>query len=200
MIHLTRTTSALLDSLHDPANDAAWSELDGRYRPIVCNLARRAGLADADAADVAQETLAEFFAAYRSGRYDRSRGRLRQYMLGIARRRIADVRRLQAKAAAPLDPGSGTLADGDDAGWEAAWEAEKRADLLRRAIEELRASDRLGGATLAAFELAGLRHVPAAEVARTLGITEQEVYLAKSRCLQRVRVLVERLQAAYDDD
>jgi RNA polymerase sigma factor (sigma-70 family) len=198
MIDLTRTTSALLNSLRDPANEAAWNELDGRYRPILFNLARRAGLADADAADAAQETLAEFFGAYRDGKYDRSRGRLRQYMLGIARRRVADVRRARARPAAQLD--GEALADEDDAGWEAAWEAEKRADLLRKAIDELRASERLNATTLAAFEMAGLRHVPVAEVARSLSITEQEVYLAKSRCLQRVRTLIERLQAAYDDD
>ena len=58
MIDLTRTTSALLNSLRDPANGAAWGELDGRYRPILFNLARRAGLSDADAADAALKMAA----------------------------------------------------------------------------------------------------------------------------------------------
>ncbi|MCC6321479.1 MAG: hypothetical protein IT438_08620 [Phycisphaerales bacterium] len=57
MIDVTRTTSALLESLRDADNNAAWTELDGRYRPIIASLARRAGLDDDAAADVSQERL-----------------------------------------------------------------------------------------------------------------------------------------------
>lgn len=198
MLDLTRTTSALLHALHDPADNAAWQELDARYRPILLNLARRAGLSDADAADAVQETLADFFRAYRDHRYSRARGRLRQFLIGIARLKFADIRRARARGPAPLET---ALPDNaPDAEWTTAWEAEQRAAILNQAMEELRRSDKLAAHTLAAFELVAIQNVPAAQAAEQLGLTTQEVYLAKSRCLERIRTLIERLQTAYDDD
>ena len=45
MIDLTRTTTALLDGLHDPGDDAVWSEFDRRYRPILVRRAAGRGVA-----------------------------------------------------------------------------------------------------------------------------------------------------------
>lgn len=200
MIDATRTTSTLLDALRDPARSDAWRELDARYRPILMALARRAGLSEADAADAVQEALTDFFRSYRENRYDRSRGRLRQWLIGIARLKFADVRRAHARpggaGAAPLEtslPESAT-----DADWSSAWEAEQRASILAGALEQLRASEKIAEHTLKAFELAALQNVPAAEVAEQLGLTPQEVYLAKSRCLERVRAIIKRLEAEYE--
>jgi hypothetical protein len=72
----SRTTTALLEGLHDPADAVAWEQFDRRYRPIVVGFASRLGLADADAADVAQEVMLQFVKEYRAGKYDRQRGRL----------------------------------------------------------------------------------------------------------------------------
>lgn len=197
MIDATRTTSTLLAALHEPDNARAWQELDERYRPILVNLARRAGLNEADAADAAQETMADFFRAYGQKRYDRSRGRLRQWLIGIARLKIADMQRLRARTPGALATGAGPVTEAD---WSAAWEAEQRAAVLRAALEELRGSAKLAPKTLEAFELVALRHMPPAEAAEQLGISTQEVYLAKSRCLERIRSLIERIQTAYEED
>jgi RNA polymerase sigma-70 factor, ECF subfamily len=89
----TVTTSTLLRGLLASRDDRAWCEVDERYRPIVLRLAERCGLDADDAADVAQETLTQFFEDYRAGKYDRQRGRLRAWLTGIARHRIADARR-----------------------------------------------------------------------------------------------------------
>lgn len=197
MIDATRTTSALLESLRDPRNDGAWAELDARYRPIVVNLARRTGLGEADAADAAQETMAAFFNAYRAGKYDRQRGRLRGWLIGIAKNAIADTHRLRARGPQRLD--TALSPEMDDESWSAAWDAERRSAVLRAALEQLRSSDRLDPSNLAAFEMVAVQNVPVAEAAASLGMTAQEVYLAKSRCLERMRTIIERIQAAYDE-
>ena len=57
---LTRTTTALLEGLLEQTNDETWREFDARYRPIIVAFARRVGLGETDAADVAQETLLRF--------------------------------------------------------------------------------------------------------------------------------------------
>ena len=97
----TRTTTHLLEGLFDPAADSVWQEFDRRYRPIIVGLARKMGLADEDAADVAQETLVRFIKAYRAGQYHREKGRLRSWIIGIAIYRIADARRARAARRVP---------------------------------------------------------------------------------------------------
>lgn len=198
MIDATRTTSALIAALHDAANHEAWREIDERYRPILVNVARRAGLSDTEASDVAQDALTDLFKSFQDKRYDRSRGRLRQWLLGIARLKIADARRGRARAGAMLDTSIPDQADNDT--WTTAWEAEQRATILAQALDELRRSDKLQPHTLQAFELVALRHVPVADAAAQLGLSAQEIYLAKSRCMERVRGLIQKLQSAYDED
>ncbi len=88
-----KTTTALLEALHDPACEQVWQEFDGRYRPVIIALALHLGLRHDEASEVAQETLSQFVRDYLAGRYDRGRGRLRSWILGIARHRILDVQR-----------------------------------------------------------------------------------------------------------
>ena len=95
-MELTRTTTALLEGLRDSENAILWEAFDRRYRPILVGFARNLGLDEVDAADVAQETLSRFVQEYREGRYDRSRGRLGAWLVGIARYRILDLRRKRA--------------------------------------------------------------------------------------------------------
>ena len=51
-MEITRTTTAMLEALHDPANAEVWEAFDRRYRSILIGFARNLGLNDQDAADV----------------------------------------------------------------------------------------------------------------------------------------------------
>ncbi len=64
MIKEPRTTTTLLEELHDSANDAVWREFDARYRPILVSFAKKFGLDDDDSVEVAQESLAQFVKDY----------------------------------------------------------------------------------------------------------------------------------------
>jgi DNA-directed RNA polymerase specialized sigma24 family protein len=79
----SRTSTTLLEALHDPSDEAAWRRFRTRYEPLLRSYARRVGLFDADAQDVAADTLATFLTAYRAGRYDRTRARLKSWLGGI---------------------------------------------------------------------------------------------------------------------
>ena len=98
--NLSKTTTAMLQALHDPHDVATWQEFDTRYRPVLIGFARNFGLDDADAADVAQDTLTRFLEQYRDGRYERERGRLGAWLVGIARYRILDLRRKHGRRCA----------------------------------------------------------------------------------------------------
>ena len=96
------TTTALLEGLFDPANQELWRHFDERYRPVIIAFARRLGVEPTDAADIAQETLVQFLRDYREGKYDRNRGRLHCWIIGIAKHRIADQFRLRAGGGAGM--------------------------------------------------------------------------------------------------
>ncbi len=191
-----RTTTALLSDLRDPRNQAAWDLFDGRCRPLLVALGRRLGLPAQDAADAAQDTLLRFVREYRAGKYERERGGLRAWLLGIARRCIADAGR--RRAARGAERGESALDRvPDDAEVTRLWESGYREWLLGEALERLRASARLDARTLRAFEMIALEGRSARDAADATGLGVDEVYVAKHRCLKRLRALIARLDSGY---
>jgi len=193
----TQTTSLLLEQLREPENDTIWREFDARYRPVIIGFGRRAGLSAVDAEDAAQEALLKFVKYYQKGAYDRSRGRLRAWMSGIARNCVFDQHRARQ---ARQEVGASRLGElaMDDGGVETMWNDECRRAIVDRAMRELRETSRMDERTLKAFDLVAFEQRPAAEVAKELGMRLDSVYAAKHRCARQLRGIVERLQLAYE--
>lgn len=195
---LTRTTTQILESLRDPSNGEMWRQFDERYRPILIGFAKRQGLADDDAADVAQTALTQFAVDYRDGKYQRERGRLSSWIIGIARNRITDLKRVQVKRR--IDRGESALVDVSDA--ETAqrdWEEARQRVILERAMHILRSDTRLDERTIRAFDLCALRHVPPQEAAAQCGMTVAEVYVAKNRAIKKLREIVAQLTQEFEE-
>ncbi|MCG3130458.1 MAG: hypothetical protein FLDDKLPJ_01220 [Phycisphaerae bacterium] len=197
-ISATTTSTLLLEALKDRQNDDAWRELDTRYRPILLAFAVRLGLSEADAADVAQDTMMTVLKDYAAGRYDRGRGRLRAWLLSILRFRIADARRARARAkeargeSAFLDlPAEGEL--------EKTWDEEVRRSIVERSLAVLRSS-RMNENTVRAFEMVALQGLTPAQAAQALGLTLNDVYVAKNRAIEKLRAIREELERAYEND
>ncbi len=190
------TTTELLKNLHEPESRAAWDEFDRRYRPVLFNFLRRMGLDDADAADVTQETLACFIQDYRAGKYDRSQGRLRSWLIGIARCRLVDLHRSVGRRR--IQRGESAIVAIPEEGEAAAlWDAEERRSIFDQAVVELRQTTRFNERTIEAFERVVLRQEPVETVAAALGLTAQEIYNAKNRVVERLREIVKRYEAAF---
>ena len=199
MVDIERTTTALLEGLFDHKNEAAWSQFDARYRPIVVAFARKLGLGESDANDVAQETVFQFLKEYREGKYDRDRGRLRSWIIGIARFRIAGIyRKKGVKREYRGESAMVTMPNEDEC--SKLWENERRTVILRMALHELRATTKSHDRTMKAFEMVAINQVRVATVANDLEMTQQEVYLAKSRTAKRLRTIIEKLDETYDEN
>ncbi len=196
--YATRTTTRLLDALHDRGNEPAWAQIDSRYRPVIAGLARRLGLSDADADEVSQRTLAEFVRAYRENKYDRSKGRLSSWILGIAHRTALKVHR-ESRRAGPTDP-SLMEETPDEPTLRSIWADERDRAILSRAMDMLRDESSFDDRTLLAFELAAIRAVPAREAAAQCSMTVDQVYVARTRVTKRLRVVVEQLTSAFEED
>lgn len=203
----TRTTTRLLDALHEggdsagaggEVNEPAWTQMDARYRPVIAGLARRLGLNESAAEEVAQQTMAEFVRAYRGKRYDRERGRLSSWILGIAHN--LSLRTIREAQRAPEHPGEAIGNLPDEPALRSIWNDERDQAILARALDMVRVDTQIDDRTLRAFELAGLRNVPTAEVALQCGMTADQVYVAKSRVTKRLRQIVEELTSAFEED
>ncbi len=193
----TTTTSALLEGLFNADDYAVWQEFDRRYRPILFGFARRLGVDEIDAADVAQETLVRFVQAYRAREYDRQRGRLRAWLIAIAKCRVADLQRAQARRREWR--GESALANiPDEAALTKIWEAEHRSYLLNLAITELRTSTKVSEKTIEAFERVVLRGEPVKAVAADLGIKPQDIYVAKNRIADKLRDILAKYEGLFD--
>ncbi|MCK6482529.1 MAG: sigma-70 family RNA polymerase sigma factor [Phycisphaerae bacterium] len=192
-----RTTTVLLERLFDPDDQAVWQEFDARFRPVIEGLARRVGLSPVDAADVTQETLVFFVRDYRAGKYDRGRGRLRAWVLGIARHQISEL--MRRRASRRESRGQSAIIDlSDEDQLNRYWEQECRQAMLCRAMRSMAEEGRIHPRTLEAFRRTVIEQRPPDEVAAEMGLTVRSVYLAKHRCLARLREHLERLKEDYD--
>ncbi|MBX3378794.1 MAG: sigma-70 family RNA polymerase sigma factor [Phycisphaeraceae bacterium] len=192
------TTTLLLEQLKEDGNQAAWRQFDERFRGVVLGAARKIGLDESDAADVAQETMLQSLRDYKAGRYDRSRGRLSSWIIAIAHHRITDLLRRKER---------GAIAAGDTTLREMpavedvtnAWSEALQASVFRSAWEAIQSESHLSPVNLRAFELAVIRSVPPEAVASECGISVDQVYVAKSRVSTKLKEIVERLTLAYED-
>lgn len=193
---MIRTTSTiLLQGIRDPRNGPAWEQFDSRYRPVLLMTARRLGLNPQDAEDAAQETLASFAEAYRRQRFDRDKGRLRSWLLGIARHKIHDVYRRRARRElleADRPATTGFLDKVTDERIDTIYETEWQRALLRACLQEVRYQ--VEPKTFEAFELVALKQWSAADVATHLEISRDSVYQSKSRVLAHMCRLREELE------
>ncbi len=194
----TTTTSGLLNALLDPGERTAWSEFDFRYRPILFAFGRKLGLDSESAAEVAQDILADFSTEYHAGRYDRERGRLRSWLIGIARNRISSYQRARGRRR-ELHCHS-TLDQMQKPELEGAWESARQRAILERGLEELRMESKTSSRTLRVFSQVALNHSPAGQVAAENDMTVAEVYRVKYRLTCRLRDIVQQLEKIYEED
>lgn len=190
----TTTTTRLLSDLQDAGNNSAWTELDSRYRPILVRFARQLDFVGDDAEELAQQTLAEFARAYTSGQYDRERGRLRSWLLGIARNVAFELRRKRAAVRNAIDSDLDLISD--DVRLTSIWEQERERAIFVEALARLRATQ-TESTTIEAFELYAIHGMPVKDVSARCGLSVDTIYVIKNRLTRRLRELVAELTEAY---
>lgn len=167
----------------------AWAELVRRYQRLVYTVPRRAGLPDADAADVFQFTFTRL--VEHLPRLDDA-ARVRAWLVTTARRETLRLLALQQRVG-PMPIAAGMDADADEdplAQWpdpaplpEAQLQSLQEQDRVRRALERLDERSR------AFVELLFLQDPPLAyaEIAARLGVAEGSIGPTRARCLDKLR-------------
>ena len=187
------TRASIFQRLHDPNSierDLVWDEFRKRYAPVIVGFSRHAGLRSQDAEDVLQDVMLGFFRVAPTFEYDRQKGHFRAYL----KRATLNAIRTRARREGMVQVVSDELLDEQVETSETHWEGHWAQQMLERALEEARR--RFDEQTFEAFELYGHRGVPVDEVARTLGMSRESVYQAKSRVMRVIQAIVDQLRAA----
>ena len=188
------TRASLLVRLRDHRDAEAWQQFVALYGPMVFRFARKRGLQEADAADFTQTVFQAVAGAIRDFEYDPRQGLFRGWLFGVVRRQLSKFQDKQARA----PQGSGDtgaharLAEQPDEGDEALWEEEYRRQLFARAADSVRGE--FADSSWQAFWQTAVEGRAAPDAAAGLGLSVGAVYTAKSRVLDRIRQVVQRLQ------
>jgi RNA polymerase sigma-70 factor (ECF subfamily) len=176
------TSASLLKRIRSTDDHAAWREFVHRYWRLVWWFGRSSGLSEQDAEEVVQEVFIDVAKLAVSLEYEREKGRFRGMLQVIAHRRIVDRFR-KRRVTTGSDASLGHL-EADDS-WKETWRRQElRAellaslDLISREVEPV---------TYQAFQLYVLEEWPVKKVANYLSISEDSVYAAKSRIIERLR-------------
>ena len=185
---LLPTRRSLLSRLRDWDDQESWREFFQTYWRLIYEVARKAGLGDAEAQEVVQETVISVAKQMPGFRYDPARGRFKGWLLQITRRRIADQvrRRKQASGASggqPVETLSTEYIDSlpDPAGGdlEAIWDAEWERHLFNAAADKVK--QQVNPEHYQLFDLYVIQQWPVKKITATLGVSAGQVYLARHR-------------------
>lgn len=189
MDNQTWTTS--IDLLRNlKSSDAeGWERFVHLYTPLIYGWCRKAGLQEADSADVCQEVFRQVAGGIQNLKYDRPEHSFRGWLWTITRRAIAQHYR---RAKSLPDGRGGTdslrkLAEVPD--WvddeQVPESANEEAEVMRRAAELIKGD--FEEKTWQAFWLSAVEDLPGQEVSERLGMTKNAVRQAKFRVMNRLR-------------
>jgi RNA polymerase sigma-70 factor (ECF subfamily) len=176
-----------------PDQDAAWGEFAARYQDTIYRFCLRRQLQPADAQDATQDVLLRLYKGL--SRYDRSKGRFRDWLGRVALNAVRDFAR--AREGAPRGAGGDgarRLLDGVEARQELLQRLGERFDL--ELLEQARAEVQGGveGRVWDAYRLLEEEGLSGAEVAGRLGLALGTVYAHRCKVKDKLRAAVRRLE------
>ena len=202
---LLPTRHSLLTRLKNWDDSVGWKLFFDTYWRIIYGTAIKAGLSDAEAQDVVQETIIAVAKKMNEFKYDPAIGSFKGWLLTMTRWRIADQFRLRASRDKHIQPESlhdsgrvsviESIADEQGLQLEAVWEAEWQNNLMAAAIE--RVKRKVGARQYQLFDLYVVKQWPVGDVIATLKVSAEQVYQAKCRIAPLLRKEVELLETKY---
>ncbi len=177
---MARTRTSLLERVRNLEDSLAWEQFDAIYRPMLRRYAQDRGLSDEQSDEIVQECMTAI--VERIQRFERQAS-FRGWLRGLVDHKVADhlrkrrseqqgltrdFEREQCREATPAHH------------WEREW---NRAHLLH-CLQLVRSE--VAEHTYQAFDLYVINEMPVADVSRMLGMTPNQIYVAKSRVMARI--------------
>jgi RNA polymerase sigma factor (sigma-70 family) len=187
---MDETHPSLLVRLRDARDAGAWSTFVDVYGPLVFSECRRRGLQHQDAEDVTQRVFERSVKGLREFRYERQRGRFRDWLGTIVRNEVYRFTQQRSRKSA-TQPGSDYLEEAVTGPADPEWNDAFQERILQVALD--RCQPHFEPDTWAAFTAVWSESQPATDVAKQLNMPIDKVYVAKSRVLKRLTTIVEEL-------
>jgi RNA polymerase sigma-70 factor (ECF subfamily) len=188
------TSVSLLDRLTDSPSEEDWRRMVDLYQPLLRSWCLQAGVREADADDLIQDTLAVVVREVE--RFDRRHpGAFRAWLRGILANRLKNF--FRGRAHRPLATGASDFLsrldelESPDSALSREWDRDHDRHLAARALKLVEHD--VTPPTWQAFRRLVLDGAPPADVAAELGLSVNAVLLAKGRVLKRLRSELEGL-------
>jgi RNA polymerase sigma-70 factor (ECF subfamily) len=198
---LIPTRATLLQRLKDWQDQSSWQEFFDTYWKLIYGVARGAGMTDAEAQDVVQETIFSVARHMPTFKYDPTIGSFKAWLLNMTRWRIVDQLRKRGRPVIhrheQREPSTGTrttdeIVDPASQALEQLWEAEWQKALFDAAVAKIKRQ--IDPQKFQLFDLYVKQEWPADKVANTFGVPVDHVYLAKHRVTELIKEEVKRLE------
>lgn len=197
---MIRTRATLLNRLKNFSDQVSWQEFFEIYWKLIYGVARKAGLSDAEAQDVVQETMVSVAKHMPAFKYNPAIGTFKAWLLTLTRWRIVDqLRKRGPFARHQADDGDTArtatierIADEKSPDMTAIWDADWEKTVLEAAM--IRLKRRLDPQKFQIFDFYVNREWPPEKVAQTFGVTVNQVYLVKNRVTDMLRDEFQRLE------
>src|SRR5947208_4545928 len=184
---LAATRRSLVDRLVNWDDQKRWQEFFDTYWKLIYSTARKAGLTDAEAQEVVQETVITVAKKIDKLKYDPAIGSFKGWLLQITRWRIVDQfrKREPGEAKRPRDVDNRLTAtieripDSRVVDLDEVWEKDWKENLFEAAI--VRAKKTVDPKQFQIFDCYVRKAWPAQKVAEQLGVSLGQVYLARHR-------------------
>jgi len=183
------TRRSLLTRLKDWDDEGAWREFFDTYWRLIYSVARRAGLGEAEAQDVVQETMVVVAKQMPGFRYDPARGSFKGWLHTVIRGRLSRHWRKNSSQPRTRPPGE---VEQVEEGWEEAagqpaappdfeaiWQLEWEQNLIGAALRRVQA--KVSPRQYLLFSLATLKEIPTHVIKERYEASLTQIYLAKLR-------------------
>jgi RNA polymerase sigma factor (sigma-70 family) len=194
------TRTSLLRHLKQWEDQESWRDFFDTYWKLIYGTAVKAGLNDAEAQDVVQDTVITVAKKIEGFKYDPAVDSFKGWLLYLTRKRVAlHYRKRERDRGGPArDSDIGApleierLPDPAGTDFETIWNEEWERNLTDAALA--RVKQQVNPKQFQIFNFYVLKQWPVKEVAKTLGVTVAQIYLAKHRISALVQKEMKHLQ------
>jgi RNA polymerase sigma-70 factor (ECF subfamily) len=199
---LAPTRLSLLERLRDLDDQRSWQEFFDTYWRLIYCAAVKAGLSDADAEDVVQETVIGIARNMENFRYQPEICSFKGWLMHVTRSRILDhLRRAKSPkytfVSLPTDAETaenGQLAPDQTAEkvFEHLWDEEWRKNLFDAAMERIK--QKIAPEHYQIFYLHSVKGMSARDVGELIGVSVPKVYVVRHRVASLIKREVRALE------
>lgn len=183
---LLETRSSLINRLKATINGESWEVFFDTYGNLIFNVARRAGLSEADAQDIVQETILKVHKSLDRFQYDRNRGSFKGWLHSVTRSRLAEHFKKQQKRLPLNQPFNDTtdeptadISDPKGLELERIWDEEWHKNLIDSSLTRIKRI--VSPKQFQIFKCYCIDEWTVTEICKALNVNSAQVYMAKQR-------------------